>query len=562
MEFVIGLLIVLLALFAAGYFFRKKIYTEIDRLESWKIEILNRSIVEEMSKIKHLKMTGQTEEFFEKWREEWDEIVTAHMPKVEELLYDAEECADKYRFKKANQVLIHIDDLLTAAESNIEKILREISNLVTSEEKSREEIEQVRERYSKSRKNLLAYSHLYGELYDSLEADLDEIWSGIKQFEEETEGGNYITARKVLLEQVRNLERLQSYIDDVPKLLADCKQTLPGQIAKLKDGYREMKEKGYKLEHIQIDKELENLSNQLKRAEHVLMTELDIDEASAILQLIDENIQSVYQQLEGEVEAGQSVLSKMPELIIAYDKLKEEKEQTKAETELVKESYRLTAGELGKQQAFEKRIDEVGKLLASVKDKLDAEHVAYSLLVEEVASIEKQIEEVKKDHADYREKLQALRKEELQARETLSNLKKTISETARLLKISNIPGIPSHIQEMLENAHHHIQETVNQLNEIPLNMEEAGAHLKEAEDIVNRASRESEELVEQVMLIEKIIQFGNRFRSQNHILSEQLKEAERRFYAYDYEQSYEIAAAAVEKAAPGAVKKIKADLSA
>lgn len=96
-------------------------------------------------------------------------------------------------------MLVHIDDLLTAAESNIEKILREISNLVTSEEKSREEIEQVRERYSKSRKNLLAYSHLYGELYDSLEADLDEIWSGIKQFEEETEGGNYITARKFSL---------------------------------------------------------------------------------------------------------------------------------------------------------------------------------------------------------------------------------------------------------------------------------------------------------------------------------------------------------------------------
>lgn len=236
-----------------------------------------------------------------------------------------------------------------------------------------------------------------------------------------------------------------------------------------------MKEKGYKLEHIQLDKELENLSNQLKRAEHVLMTELDIDEASAILQLIDENIQSVYQQLEGEVEAGQSVLSKMPELIIAYDKLKEEKEHTKAETELVKESYRLTAGELGKQQAFEKRLDEIGKLLSSVKDKLDAEHVAYSLLVEEVASIEKQIEEVKKEHDEYRENLQALRKEELHTRETLSNLKKTISETARLLKTSNITGIPSHIQEMLENAHHHIQETVNQLNELPLNMEEAGS---------------------------------------------------------------------------------------
>ena len=100
MELVIGLLVILLALFCGGLLFQEKIYTEIDRLESWKIEILNRSIVEEMSKIKHLKMTGETEEFFERWREEWDEIVTAHLPKVEELLYDAEENADKYRFKK------------------------------------------------------------------------------------------------------------------------------------------------------------------------------------------------------------------------------------------------------------------------------------------------------------------------------------------------------------------------------------------------------------------------------------------------------------------------------
>ncbi|KJR68484.1 septation ring formation regulator EzrA [Bacillus velezensis] len=562
MELVIGLLVILLALFAAGYFFRKKIYTEIDRLESWKIEILNRSIVEEMSKIKHLKMTGETEEFFERWREEWDEIVTAHLPKVEELLYDAEENADKYRFKKANQVLVHIDDLLTAAESNIEGILREISDLVTSEEKSRGEIEQVRERYSKARKNLLAYSHLYGELYNSLETDLDEIWSGIKEFEEETESGNYIKARKVLLEQDRRLDQLQTYIDDVPKLLADCKQTVPNQIAKLKDGYREMTEKGYKLEHIQIEKELDTLTNQLKRAENALLEDLDVDEASAILQLIDETIQSMYDQLEGEVEAGQSVLSKMPELIIAYEKLEEEKDRTKTETELVKESYQLTAGEIGRQHAFEKQLETIGRLLEQAREKLDGEHVAYSLLIEEVEAIEKQMEEAQKEHAEYRENLQALRKEELQARETLMHLRKTISDTARMLQKSNVPGIPEQVKDKLETANHHIEETVSQLEELPLNMEEAAKHLAEAEKAVEEVSEEAEGLVIQVKLIERIIQYGNRFRSQNHILSEQLKEAERLFYAYSYNEAYEMAADAVEKAAPGAVKKIKADQSA
>lgn len=54
----------------------------------------------------------------------------------------------------------------------------------------------------------------------------------------------------------------------------------------------------------------------------------------------------------------------------------------------------------------------LGSCYHPLKIRLDAEHVAYSLLVEEVASIEKQIEEVKKEHAEYRENLQALRKEE------------------------------------------------------------------------------------------------------------------------------------------------------
>ncbi|BBP91588.1 hypothetical protein BsIDN1_52060 [Bacillus safensis] len=50
MELIIGLIVILLALFSVGYFLRKKIYKEIDRLEAWKIEILNRSIVEKFQR--------------------------------------------------------------------------------------------------------------------------------------------------------------------------------------------------------------------------------------------------------------------------------------------------------------------------------------------------------------------------------------------------------------------------------------------------------------------------------------------------------------------------------
>ncbi|KAA6448595.1 septation ring formation regulator EzrA [Bacillus swezeyi] len=558
MEFVIGLLAVFLILFSAGYLFRRNIYKEIDRLEAWKIEILNRSIVEEMSKIKHLKMTGQTEEFFERWRKEWDEIVTSHMPKVEELLFEAEDCADKYRFQKSKQVLAHIENLLSAAESNIEDILKEIADLVSSEEQNRKEIEEIKEQYTKIRKNLLAYSHLYGDLYPKIEADLDTVWEGIKQFEAETEGGNYIEARKVLLAQDRLLEELQSHIDDVPKLLAGCKQTVPNELAKLKAGHQEMIEKGYKLDHIQIEKELENLFKELKRAEDALLTEINLEEAAATMQMIEETIQTLYSQLEDEVEAGQLILGKVPELAAALEKLETHKQDTKAETDLVKESYRLTNDELEKQQSYEKRLEMVEKQFVQVKERLDQKHVAYSLLKEELSDIEKQLEAAQKEHDEYRDMLQMLRKEELQARELLQQLKQTITNTARRLEKSNVPGIPASVTEKIQQSRSAVQKVNEQFQMLPLNMDVVNERLEEAEQLVTEVKEQTDELVEKVLLIERIIQYGNRFRSQNHMLSEQLKEAENRFYSYEYDEAYDIAARAVEKASPGSVERLGA----
>ncbi|MFB8735469.1 septation ring formation regulator EzrA [Bacillus sp. SL00103] len=66
-----------------------------------------------------------------------------------------------------------------------------------------------------------------------------------------------------MLEQDRRLDQLQLYINDVPKLIADCKQTVPGQLTKLKDGYQEMSEKATSWSISRSRKELETLNKQL-----------------------------------------------------------------------------------------------------------------------------------------------------------------------------------------------------------------------------------------------------------------------------------------------------------
>ncbi|WP_302693906.1 septation ring formation regulator EzrA, partial [Bacillus sp. GbtcB10] len=75
------------------------------------------------------------------------------------------------------------------------------------------------------------------------------------------------------------------------------------------------------------------------------------------------------------------------------------------------------------QKAFEKRLEEIEKLMNQIREKLDRDHVAYTLLMDENNQLETFIEDAKTLHEAIKDHLQSLRKEDLQARETLAELK-------------------------------------------------------------------------------------------------------------------------------------------
>ncbi|WP_164462232.1 septation ring formation regulator EzrA [Bacillus sp. FJAT-42376] len=555
MEVVIGLLAALVLFFAAGYFIRKNIYREVDRLEARKIEIMNRSLADEMSRVKELKMTGQAEELFEKWRQEWDEIITAQLPEVEELLFDAEDHADKYRFKKSREVLVHIERMLDAADQNIEQIIEEIYELVTSEERNSSEIEDVKEKFKKAKKTLLAHSHTFGSAHAKLEAELYEVYEELKRFEAETDAGNYLAARDILIKQNEILIDLGEKIEAIPAMLSDCQTGIPNQLAEIRDGYKEMSEQGYVLDHIQIQSETERISDTLVIFQEKIR-ELDLEGISESLQEIHDSIETMYDLLEKEVHANHYVLTETAKTEGALHELVAAKLVSKEETDTVKKSYHLSEEDTSRLRSIDKQVAALQKRFYHIQDRMANEKIAYSLLKEELTELERQTAEVKAEHAEYREMLHALRKEERAAREQLTEARRLLNDSARLISKSNVPGLPAQYTDLLREAQRTIVHVSEKLDEIPLDMVAVNILLEDAVAASAKVHEQTEDMIEQVYYVEKIIQYGNRFRSRNDNLSKELNEAEKLFRHYEYESSLKKAATAIETVEPGSFEKI------
>ena len=82
-------------------------------------------------------------------------------------------------------------------------------------------------------------------------------------------------------------------------------------------------------------------------------------------------------------------------------------------------------------------------------------------------------------------------------------------------------------------------------------------YLENAKQSLEIVSEKVEELLDNVMLIEWIIQYGNRYRTSNEEVHRRLLEAENSFREFRYEKALEEAATAVEDVEPGAMKRIE-----
>ncbi|MGM0790543.1 septation ring formation regulator EzrA [Bacillus infantis] len=556
MEYIIGGIVIVIALFLTGYLMKKKYYKEIDRLEGWKMDITDRPVLDEMSKVKQLNMTGQTEELFERWRNEWDDIVTGQLPGVEELLFDAEEYIDRYRFKKAKEVQQAIEESLAGIEDKIKSLLAEINELVGSEEKNRTEIDGLKDLYRECKKALLAHRHTYGKAETILGIQLDEAFAKFQDFEDRTANGDYLQAREIVLTIQTQLDSIQKKMEAIPDLLVDAGSNIPSQLLEVREGFREMEQQGYMLEHVEVDKETESLEKEA--AGYLAMIERgETGEAHEGLEDIKQRIDALYDLLEKEVYARKFIQSHDEKIRTELYNAKDANFMLKKELGIVQQSYHLQEKDEETHSLLETKLTKLFKRFEILEHKISNQSSAHSVLGEELEYIKNELEALSEEQVHFAEKLQALRKDELAAREKVKEISKKLSETIRLVSKSNIPGLSQNYRYLMEDTKESIQNVIEKLDEKPLDIPAVQQYLEIAVMTVDKAADSTAEMIETVQLAEKVIQYGNRYRSKYPSIAKALREAEDSFRNYNYKEALEQAASSIEEIEPGALKRIE-----
>ncbi|TGA99238.1 septation ring formation regulator EzrA [Sporolactobacillus shoreae] len=551
---VIGLILLIILIIAYSTWRRRKTYGEIDRTDARRTEMANRPLANELAKVKELKMAGETEKNFEKWRSDWDGIVTADLPSIEESLFEAEELTDKYRFKKAEHLIKDLNEKMDKIDLKINEILKELNTVIESESKNREDITPIKESYHRIKKLMITRRSQFREALPLLEEKVKQIDGQYQKYSDETDSGNYIEARDVLLRVKTAIDTVDKEIERVPDLYEDIRQTIPDQLRELRQGKAEMEEQGYSLEHLQIDTQLEETDKQLQVLEEAV-GRLELDQTGEGLKGIHDQLDWLYGQLEKEVSSRKQVIELAPEVEAKLGSVGEQLQEVSTATESFRESYHINEEDLNAQREIGRTYQKLKKGYYEADDLLKKHTEAFSEALEQLKAIRTDIENVESLTAEFDEKIKTLRKDETAARETIRKLRHSLFETGRMIRQSNIPGVPQSFAAAMDQAGEHLKFVDEKLDEKPLNMANVQEALNDAAKDTEDVRDQAQTLVDTASLAEEMIRYGNRYRSTDPQIDSQLKEAEKLFRNYDYRASAETAVKAVERKEPKIMKR-------
>lgn len=519
---------------------------EINELDLEKNMIIGVPILSEISKVKELVKTDNLKGKLDYWDSTFREIKDDSIPKINDMISDAEFLIDKKDYKQAIRKIAYIEMDIMQLKKKSDKLIEEIKVITTSEERNRSLITKLKINYREIKSKFERTIKDYGEIGEYISKEFDDIDLKLKEFEDAMDCNEYVLVEKIVEDLENKIDKMKNIVEEAPSIMLTATVLLPNKIEEITTLYFRMLRDGYPLDYLNVEYNIKEIKNKINNIIEELK-KLNIGDSKIELKTMLNYFDTLYNDFDKEKESKDVFKENTKKFKTKLDKITKIVKDIYLQIDDIKNTYDLTEESINKFSILNKNLEKINEDYKMLLTHGNGHTFAYSKLVSELDGLNLSLSRLQ-DDLDYQlRSITSMKDDETRAKEQLDAIQKLLKQSKYRLKEYKIPVIPSSYFIELKEAQDAIREVLKELDKKPIVIKILNIRVDTARDLVFKIYNKTNDMVKTVMLAEKAIVYGNRYRSMYPSINADLDIATKLFKNGQYKQAYDLSVSSLAK---------------
>ena len=528
---------------------------KLEQLEIEKNEIDSTPITPELSKIESFLKNDKLELMYSGWKTRLEDIKNNQIPKISELLLEAEYSLKQSDYKNTLLKIAKLEIEIYKVRTSSEFLLNEIKKITASEEKNRAIVTKLKAKYRTLFQKYNETKAEFGEISRSVSLQFENISKKFEEFEILMEQKDYIAITNLIKAIDDMLKHMEIVIEEVPAIVIMVTSILPNKIKEVEKTYEEMQKKGYPLDYLNIEYNIEEANK--KMADVMDRTKiLNLEDSLFELKILMEYFDSIFDDFEKEKTDKTSYEESINKFKQKLNKVNKLMQEVFSQINDLKNIYNLTDENYEILVQLREEVDDLNRDYRALINHTGNNTFAYSKLISEIENLFLKIVNIEERLDNCLNTIGTMHDDEIRAREQLEEIKSILKESKYKLREYNLPIVPKKYYVELNEAQEAIKEIITELEKKPINTKVLNVRVDTARDLAFKLYKKTSEIIKTAMFAEMAIVYGNRQRSDKEELDKNLLIAENLFYKGEYEKSLEISINALNRIEKGIYDKL------
>ena len=517
----------------------KKYKKEIEELDIRKNNLIGVPVLSEITKVKELIKTDNLKNKLDDWDNTFTTIRDEKIPELTDLISEADFLIDRKDYKQAVKKITNIEIEINSLKKKTDHLLEEVKLITNSEERNRALITKLKIVYREDQNKFERSKKEYGVIADYIEEEIDSIDDLFIKFEKAMDNNDYVSVEKKINLLDDKITKLGKLLEDIPTIVLMATVLVPNKIDEAITYYYRMKRDGYPLDYLNVEYNIKEIKNKIDNIMENLK-KLELGESIIELKTFIEYFNELYNDFDKEKECKDIFRQSVKELGYKIDNINKVVRDIYLQIDDIKYNYNLSDEDINKFSILNKNLEKINQDYKILVDQGKMKTFAYSKLVDELNGLALKLSRLQDDLDFQLRSITSMKDDETRAREQLATIENLLKKAKYRLKDYKIPVIPSSYYIELTEAQDAIREIVKELDKKPIVIKILNIRVDTARDLVFKIYNKTNDMIKIASMSERIIVYGNRYRSSYEEIDIALTKAEELFKRGKYKESLDL----------------------